>query len=546
MWAQIFTIAWAQLRISRNHLPRTDFGSILAWFVALLWYGLFAAAAAGLALALPRIPLTELRRYLPLGLLAVFAFWQLVPLFTLSSGWSLQLNKLRMYPVRDRALFGIEVLLRITSAPEMIIVLFGALAGLLRHPGVPLLWPFALLLFVPFNLFIALAVRELFLQSFARNRFRELFAILLISLALLPQLFLRTGFGEKLKPYLFSLSAARATPWNEVATLSLGSFTIESLVLLLIWTAIAYRLARRQFAKSLFEEDTFRPQAAPRALPAGNANPAARPARKAPLDAFLHLPSRFFSDPFAALLEKELQSLVRMPRFRVLLGIACVFSVVVLVPITLQNEGRNTFIRANLLPLINLYGLLILSDALMLNVFGFDRAAAQIYFVTPVPLATVLKAKNLAAVVFVVLQGLAALTVSFLLRLSIGPRAIADAAAATAVVGLFFLSIGNLISTMMPRPVDPRQTFRKQSGGKMQLWFLIASVGMFALMAFAFLAQWALDSHWALLGVLALEFAVALLFYRIALESAAGRALRDREKIVEALSKGASPVGLGS
>ncbi|MBV9759977.1 MAG: hypothetical protein JO340_05390 [Acidobacteriaceae bacterium] len=546
MWAQIFAIAWAQLRISRNHLPRTDIGSVLAWIVALFWYGIFAAAAAGLAFALARIPVAQLRQYLPLGLLGVFAFWQLIPLFTLSTGWSLQLNKLRVYPVHDRALFGIEVLLRITSAPEMIIVLLGALIGLLRNPQVPALWPFALLLFVPFNLFLALAIRELFLQSFARNRFRELFAILLISVALLPQFLLRTELGQKARPYLWALARGQAAPWREVATLSLGSFTVAPLVLLLLWTFAAYRLARAQFAKSLLGEETFRPEAAaPPVLAEGVASIAARPRSHNPLDVLLRLPNRIFADPLAALLEKELRSLLRMPRFRVLFGIACIFSVVILIPITLQSGHHTAFVRANLLPLINLYGLLILSDALMLNIFGFDRHAAQIYFVSPVPFPVVLKAKNLAAVVFVVLQALLALIVCSVLRVSVSPQSIGDAVAATAVVGLFFLSVGNLMSVLMPRPIDPRQTFRKQAGGKMQLWFFSATLGMFLLMAFAFLAQWALDTHWALLAVLALELAIAFIFYRIALGSAAERGVQDREKIVDALSKGASPLGLG-
>ncbi len=44
-----------------------------------------------------------------------------------------------------------------------------------------------LLLYIPFNLFLSLAIRELLLHSFERNRFRELFAILLISIGVLPQ-----------------------------------------------------------------------------------------------------------------------------------------------------------------------------------------------------------------------------------------------------------------------------------------------------------------------------------------------------------------------
>lgn len=541
MWEQILAIAWAQLRIARNHLPRTDAGSVLAWLVSLLWYGLFVAAAVGLAIALPQTSVSDLRQYLPLGLLVVFLFWQLVPLFTLSSGWSLQLNKLRMYPVRDQALFGIEVLLRVTSAPEMIIVLLGALAGLLRNPDIPLLWPLFLFLFIPFNLFLGLAIRELFLQSFQRNRFRELFAILLICLGVLPQILIRTALGQFLKPYLWAIARGEAAPWHEVAMLSLGSFSLDRLALLLIWIFGSYRLARRQFAKTLREEETFRP-----APPSRVAAATRRSTQSNPLESLLRLPSRCFSDPVAALLEKELQSLLRMPRFRVLFGIASVFSVLVFVAITFGDARHNAFMRENPLLVINLYGLLILGHVLAFNVFGFDRAAAQIYFVAPVPFESVLKAKNLAAITFILLQVVGTALVAFVARVTVNLRAIADALAATAVIGLFFLSVGNLMSIAMPRAFDPKQTFRRQAGGKMQLWLLLCSLGMFVLTFFAFLAQWALDSHWALIGVLALEFAVGLIVYCIALDSAVQRGVRERERIIEALSKGASPIGLGS
>ncbi len=198
-----------------------------------------------------------------------------------------------------------------------------------------------------------------------------------------------------------------------------------------------------------------------------------------------------------------------------------------------------------LLPIVNLYGLLILSDVLLLNIFGFDRKAAQIYFVTPVPFAAVLKAKNLAALGFILAQSIIAAIAVTALRLSGGPESIGSALAASAVVGIFFLSAGNLMSIAMPRPIDPAQTFRKQAGGKMQLWFLACALGMTVLMGFAFLAQWALRSYWALVGVLALEFIIGLIVYRVALDSAADRGWRERERVIEALSKGASPVGLG-
>lgn len=522
----------------RNHLPRTSLGAALLWLISLLWYGAYAAAAVALAVMLPAAPIADLREWLPAGLLAVFLYWQVVPLFTLSTGWSLQLNKLQIYPVSNGALFGIEVLLRFSTAPEMILVLTGAMIGLERRPGTPLLSALFVFLFIPLNLFLSLAIRELLLHSFERNRFRELFAILLIGIAVLPQMFFRTSLGHRFKPFFLAASQGAITPWHEVATLSSSRFSLLDLTLLLMWTAACFLLARWQFAKSLSQDETFR---------AGTSAAAKRrlaEAKPSPLQKLLDFPNRVFSDPMAALLQKEFQSLLRMPRFRVMFGMACIFSVVIFFPMTLNSHG-SAFIAQNFLPMVTLYGLLLLSDVLLLNIFGFDRRATQLYFIVPVALKTVIRAKNLTAIVFVVLQTAAVLLIAALMRLTISPLNLANAIGASAVVGIFFLSAGNLMSVGMPRGIDPTQTFKKQAGGKTQLWLFVCSLGMFVLVGFAFLARWALRSNWALAGVLALEFIIGLIVYRVATESAIDRALRDRERILEALSRGPAPVGLG-
>lgn len=537
MWPRIRAIFWVQFRTMRNHLPRTSFGAVLLWLVSLLWYGAYAAAAVALAVMLPEAPIADLREWLPAGLLAVFLYWQVVPLFTLSTGWSLQLNKLQIYPVSNSALFGIEVLLRFSTAPEMILVLTGAMIGIERRPDTPLLSALFVFLFIPLNLFLSLAIRELLLHSFERNRFRELFAILLIGIAVLPQMFFRTSLGHRFKPFFLTASQGVITPWHEVATLGSSRFSLFDLTLLLMWTAACYFLARWQFAKSLSQDETFRAVA-----PAAKSRlPEAKPS---PFQKLLDFPSRLFSDPMAALLQKEFQSLLRMPRFRVIFGMACIFSVVIFFPMTLKGHGSG-FIGENFLPVVTLYGLLLLSDVLLLNIFGFDRRAAQIYFIVPVALKTVIRAKNLTAIVFVVLQTVAVLLIAVLMRFSISPLSVANAVGASAVVSIFFLAAGNLMSVGMPRGIDPTQTFKKQAGGKTQLWFFLCSLGMFVLVGFAFLARWALRTNWALAGVLALEFAIGLVVYRIATESAVEQALRDRERILEALSRGPAPVGLG-
>jgi ABC-2 type transport system permease protein len=541
MSAQVLAILWAQFRIFRNRLPRTNVGSVLAGLAGLLWYGIFIGAGISFSVAIPSSPLTELRNYVPIGLLGIFLFWQIVPLFTLSTGWSLQLNKLQIYPVSNSAFFGIEVLLRITTAPEMVFVTLGGFIGLLRHPALSFFSPFLVLLFIPLNLFLSLAIRELILHSFERNRFRELFAILIISISIVPQMLLRTGLGRKVTPYFLSVAHNRFTPWQNIGTLSLGTFPLLQITCLLCWLAACYWLARWLFIRSMRFEDTIRAGSADTTVAAEK-----QPGGKR-LNSLADLPNRLFSDPLAALVQKELQSLLRMPRFRISFGMACIFSVLVFIPIAWNSlsTGGNTFMSNNFLSVVTLYGLLMLSDVLLLNIFGLDRGATQIYFVAPIPFATAIKAKNLAAILFLAIQSLGVLAVVALVRIPITGFNVISALIAAAVVGLFFISAGNLSSITMARPSDPKQTFRKQSGGKMQLWLLLCSLAMFVLLGSAFLAQWALDSSWALIGVLAVEFIIGLIVYRVALDSAVERGLRDREKLIDALSKGSAPIGLG-
>jgi hypothetical protein len=303
------------------------------------------------------------------------------------------------------------------------------------------------------------------------------------------------------------------------------------------WTVLAYLFARIQFQKSFTADSSF--QTAGPAAPVASAAPARTKTR------WRDLPSLLLPDPLAALVQKEFQSLLRMPRFRVVFGMACVFSVVIFIPLSMRHGGRAGFLSQNFLPVVNLYGLLLLSDVLLLNAFGFDGRTAQIYFVTPVPLKTVLRAKNIAAAGFIAAQTMAVLAIAVLIRQTVTPLSIASGVAASAVVGTFLLGVGNLTSVSLPRPLDPAQTFKKQAGGKMQLWLLLSSIGIFALVGFAFLARWAFQSDAALLGVLLLEFMIGVIFYFIATDSAVERGIRDREKMIAALSRTGSPLASG-
>jgi ABC-2 type transport system permease protein len=541
MSAQIRAIVWAQFRTIRNYLPRTSWGAILLTLLSLLWYGLFIGLGSLLAMLLPKSPLSELQRFLPGGLLGLLIFWQVFPVMTLSSGWSLELNKLLVYPIHPNTLFLVEVLLRLTTAPEAVFVLFGVIVGLQRHPAMHGAWPLTLLLFLPFNLLLSLAIREWVLRLFKKRRLREVLVLAIVLISLLPQLLTQTSLGKRAQPFYSLMSQGSATPWREFAVTGLGSPTALSVFAILTWTTLAYFFAKRQFARSMLLD-----MGAADALP-GKAEMGTK-SKASPASDFgsylLGLPGRLFHDPYAALIEKELRSLIRIPRFRVVFGIACVFSVLNFFPLAFGRMG-SSFLARNYLAFINTYGLLIVGDVLLWNIFGFDRRATQLYFVTPVSLAQVIKAKNLVAAIFIVLQTALVTSITLILPVRITKSSILGALAISLVVALFFMSMGNYASVSNPRPVDPNQTFKRQAGSKTQLILLACYVCMAIPIGLAFLARWATDQDWTFFAVLAFDIFAAAAFYFVSLDSVIAKGERNREQLIDALSKGSDPIGLG-
>ena len=111
------------------------------------------------------------------------------------------------------------------------------------------------------------------------------------------------------------------------------------------------------------------------------------------------------------------------------------------------------------------------------------------------------------------------------------------------VATIHLMWAGNLLSVMTPPPSDPSSTMQKKGNAKNQLWILACTIGMGLLVGFAYLARWAFDSDWALVGVLALEFVIGYVVYRVALDSAVERGMAERERMIDTLSKTSSPIG---
>jgi ABC-2 type transport system permease protein len=411
----------------------------------------------------------------------------------------------------------------------MLLLLIGAGIGLLLNPKIPFWGPSALIVFVVLNLFCSAGVRDLLVRLLARKRVREVVALLLVLLAALPQLLVFAGFQNRIR-VLFSGQPAPFWPWTATARLAQGEASLENIVVLLAWTAVAYLFGRWQFERSLAVDASDR-----------GGSPAGRRASR--LEWLYRLPSAIVPDPLAALIEKELRFLSRAPRFRLVFLMGFSFGLLIWAPIAFgQASSRHSLVAENYLTFVSVYALLLLTDALFWNCFGFDRSAAQIYFLVPLKMSTVLMGKNLAAA-FIVFLEIASITfVCTLLRMSITLIQFLQALAVSSVVTMFLLAIGNLSSVYNPRSVNPSKSFRSAASGRTQAVLMLTFPLALTPVLLAYLARYAFDSEWAFFAALLAGFLLGCVVYSYSMGSAVKAAEERKEQIMMVLGHGEGPI----
>lgn len=518
---------WAQWRATRSFYARSGFTWTI--FIGLAWYGLWLIAALVARTIMADPAIDEISNALPGALLIVLLYWQLVPLLMAAAGASLELHKLQAYPIPFWHLFCVELLLRTTSGIEMCMVLAGVAVGVAQNPALPAWAGLGVIPFVILNLLIALGLRDVVVRLMTRRRIREIAAIVLVILAAVPQFALRRGSGFRvLRPFLEGGSWA-GWPWTATANLLHARFVATSLVILAGWCALMAVFAAWQFRRML----AFDPQAARAGSGQGGTGGGL-------LDRVYRLPSAMFGDPLGAMIEKEIRYLVRSPRFRLVFLMGCTFGLIVARTFG-TSAGAGSFLPDSLTG-ASIYALLLLGEVCFWNSFGFDRSAAQIYFLAPVPFNRVLIAKNIAALIFVALEILIAALLSALLRLPIEPRQIPDAFCVTGVVCLFLLSAGNIVSVRNARATNPQSSLRTSAAGRTQAFLFLLYPATFFPAAMAYFARWLFGSNVAFFAVLAVVAGVGLVFYKVALETATQSAEERREQMIAALSQGEGPI----
>jgi ABC-2 type transport system permease protein len=529
MIAAILRAQWRSTRLGGHR------GAIFSMITATAWYGLwcviswFAYQAAGSA------PADKLGIYLPLAFLGVWVYWQVMPILSASMGSSLDLRKLRVYPIPHSSLFGVEILLRALMGGEMLLFLAAGTLGLAGNPHVSA-WRAAVaaLLFAAFNLLLSSGARSLLERLLSKRRVREVLVFLLFMVWMVPRLLFLGGRRPDLLQGWSGVMQSAMWPWTAAAWTALGHAPAAAVASLAAWSVAAALFGRAQFERTLRFD----------AVAAQATAPETGPSRARSLwDALFRLPAVLFRDPLAAIVEKELRSLARTPRFRMVFVMGFSFGLMVWLPMVLGGgRGRHGTLAENFLTVVCVYALTLLGQVTYWNCFGFDRSAAQIYYAAPTPIRTTLLGKNIASLVFIYLEALVLSALVAIFRIGVGLGSILETLLVLAVCALYMLGMGNISSVQYPRGLNPERVSHGGASSRFQaLVFLLYPLALLPVFL-AYLARYAFSSDLAFYLVLALAAVIGGTVYWIAMDSAAGTAIERREQIINELSRADGPI----
>ncbi|MCS7024642.1 MAG: hypothetical protein NZV14_07555 [Bryobacteraceae bacterium] len=524
---QARAILWAQWRSWRNVLPRARRGSLLLAAVgSLVWYGLWILGAVASVLFLSET--TDRERaysFLAGGLMIALLYWQLLPVLMVSTGASLEIKKLLVYPIPHSELFQLELLLRFSNGLEMLILLSGMSLGLALSPVLNAWLAGFFLPFLAFNLFLAAGVRQTLIRFFSQNKTREWIVFLLALLATVPQLALLVERSDHLFELWRSVPSA-VWPWTATAHLVTGDLVWSNWIAMIGWLAASYAFGRWMFEKGLrFDEDAARARAEPAATACWT-------------DWLFQWPHLWLRDPLAVLVEKELRSLFRSPAFRLLFLMGFTFGVLIWFPM----RYRGSFSPDRFFVIVCVYAILLLSDTLIWNYFGFDRGATAWYFLAPVGFGDVVIAKNIAAVALVVFELGMITVVCFLAGLIQSWQAVLDGYLVSLTILVYLLGIGNWSSLKYPRPSDPNRSWRRGNPGRFRFLLLLIYPLLGAPFAFAYFAREVWESNslfYAIVGALA---ALGAGCYGFFLETALNMAREEKESFLRELAETETPI----
>ncbi len=511
----------------RNFYTRHGTVSMVLYVaLSFAWYAMFVVLAMAISQWLARPAAVSQGDMVSLGFFFAFGYWQVMPLMTSAIGAWLDVKKLRAFPVSSRNLFQIEILMRTVLLCEMPILTVGAVIGILRNPALPPWCAFAPLLFAVFNIFLGAGIRDLIMRLFQRKRLREALILLFILIAALPALLSVRGLPEGWERAVEAIPVWWL-PWSAAGNASLALGGLTPWLVLGGFASAALWFGQWQFRRNL--EFDFE---------AGGSSGAGKSAGL--LDRLLGWPSVAFRDPLGTLVEKEIRFLSRTSRFRITFAMGFTFGLIIWLPMAARG-GTGGWMSQNFLTVAVAYALLLLSEVAFYNSFGFDRTAAQFYFLVPVRPSLVLMAKNIAAIFFVAVEVALVTAACLALKMPLSWTKFAESLTISAVISLFLLGVGNLGSTRSPRAQNPSEGWKRTAASKSSLLALVIYPFVALPIALAYLARYAFQNDGAFFATIGAGILIAACFYYVALDSACETLERDREKFLTLLSQTDTP-----
>jgi ABC-2 type transport system permease protein len=525
--------------------PGSSRGIGLGAVAAFFWYGFWLFVSWTAAFFAARATAEMLRYGFPVGLMAVCIYWQAMPVLSASMGSSLDLRKLLVYPTPHEKLFLIELLLRFIAGIEMQMVLAAAAIGLVRNPlwggaaALPSLAG-ALLVFALFNVFLASGTRSLLERLLARRKVREIVALLLAMMWVVPRFLMMTGNKPTWLRGAGTAMGAVGWPWSAAAraALPLGqppATTAISWLALCGWAVLAWWFGRVQFERNL-RYDTLAAQATPM-------KPVSARTRRW-TERFYRVPGLLWSDPLAAIVEKELRTLTRSPRFRMVFVMGFTFGLMFWLPMVLRRNGASSgFLGHNFLVIVCIYAMTLIGQVTYWNCFGIDRSAAVFYFAAPQPISRTLLGKNIACLFFVYLEAIVLMALTLAVRVNFSLGQALETFIVIGICAAYLMALGNISSVNYPRSLSPERVSQSGGSNRAQALVMMLYPAVLLPVILAYVARYAFESQAAFAAVLSVAAVIAAIFYGIAMESAVKAASARRQSILEELSRGDGPVG---
>ncbi len=242
------------------------------------------------------------------------------------------------------------------------------------------------------------------------------------------------------------------------------------------------------------------------------------------------------SRPFAAIVEKELRSLMRTVPLLWALSVPLLF-VIVIAGVFHHSPSSDMKSFPYALPLCVAYALLGFTGLFYDNL-GTEGAGIQLLFLSPTPIRTVLLAKNLLHSILFVLVGLAA-GVLTCLRLGVPPLVVLAATGAWLVFALpCNLAAGIIFSLTMPYRINPGRITRPAGAQANTLPAALIQVGVLGIGLLVFWLCWSLKNQWLPVPIFLALAAVALFFWTRVLHFSDENANRRRDSLIATLMKG--------